>query len=129
MPPDRRLLTLACGHLFCGPCIEDWFGRESTCPTCRRPFPSLRRCTATTVAAWAAEQEQQGQDDKEPEHDAELQQPQEEEEQDQQQQRQTEEPQAETYEVRIAATLVMEPPAAARPGGIRQAEVSQRADS
>eukprot|EP01045_Picozoa_sp_COSAG04_P037546 COSAG04_NODE_9636_length_845_cov_2.352547_1_plen_39_part_10 len=25
MPPGRQLLTLACGHLFCAPCIEHWF--------------------------------------------------------------------------------------------------------
>lgn len=31
--------SLACGHLFCAPCIESWMHdyRKSTCPTCRTP--------------------------------------------------------------------------------------------
>ena len=55
MPADHRMLPLACGHLFCAPCIEHWFGQESTCPTCRRPHPSLRRCAQSTADAWRAE--------------------------------------------------------------------------
>ena len=50
MAPDHQLLTLACGHLFCTPCLEHWFGEESTCPSCRRPHPtSLRRCAQSTA--------------------------------------------------------------------------------
>ena len=59
MPAERRLFTLACDHLFCAPCIESWFGRESTCPTCRRTHTSLRRCAQSTVGAWLSEYEEE----------------------------------------------------------------------
>eukprot|EP01045_Picozoa_sp_COSAG04_P029776 COSAG04_NODE_4980_length_1794_cov_1.762242_1_plen_317_part_10 len=58
MPAERELTTLGCGHLFCTPCIEHWFGQESTCPSCRRSLPSLRRCAQSTAGAWLSEREQ-----------------------------------------------------------------------
>jgi hypothetical protein len=36
--PDEAV-ELPCSHLFHSGCIARWFGRASTCPTCRREIP------------------------------------------------------------------------------------------
>lgn len=33
--PKQNQLRIACGHVFCSPCIEEWLKGNNTCPVCR----------------------------------------------------------------------------------------------
>ena len=41
-----------CGHVYCGPCIQEWLTKSKSCPTCRTPVTRNEkgtRCMAARV--------------------------------------------------------------------------------
>jgi hypothetical protein len=41
-----------CGHVYCGPCIQEWLTKSKSCPTCRTPVTRNEngtRCMAGRV--------------------------------------------------------------------------------
>ena len=36
LDPAKEPVATACGHLYCWPCLKEWFKTENSCPACRR---------------------------------------------------------------------------------------------
>ena len=55
MDSRARCYSMPCGHSYCAPCIERWFGEaaNNTCPVCRRCYAGLRNCTETSACELA----------------------------------------------------------------------------
>lgn len=39
--PQENKLRIACGHVFCTICIDEWLKQNNTCPVCRTPLVQL----------------------------------------------------------------------------------------
>ena len=47
--PQQNKLRIACGHVFCSPCIDEWLKKNNTCPVCQA---LVQLDTAMTPPVW-----------------------------------------------------------------------------